>query len=46
MIGRRQVVLLGRYNGQGLESEPESDLVSYVRTTPAGGAADAPTFVR
>lgn len=29
-----KVVLLGRYNGQGLENEPEADLISYSRTTP------------
>ena len=29
----RKVVLLGLYNGQGLEEEPETDMVSYSRTT-------------
>ncbi|KFM26780.1 Pyridine nucleotide-disulfide oxidoreductase domain-containing protein 1 [Auxenochlorella protothecoides] len=29
-----KVVLLGRYNGQGLENEPEADLISFSRTTP------------
>ena len=29
----RKVVLLGLYNGQGLEAEPEEDMVSYSRTT-------------
>jgi hypothetical protein len=28
-----KVVLLGRYNGQGLDHEPAADLVSYSRTT-------------
>ena len=37
-----QVVLLGRYNAQGLEGEPAADLTSYVRTT----SSPAPTFVR
>ena len=32
-----RVVLLGRYNGQGLEAEPESDLVSYSRVLERGG---------
>ena len=27
----RKVVLLGLYNGQGLESEPEEDVVTYSR---------------
>ncbi len=31
-----RVVLLGRYNGQGLEAEPESDLVSYSRVLESG----------
>ena len=29
-----KVVLLGRYNGQGLEAEDASDVVTYVRSTP------------
>lgn len=37
-----QVVLLGRYNGQGLEGVDASELVSYVRTL--GGTE--PSFVR
>ena len=37
-----QVVLLGRYNGQGLEDVVSSDLVSYVRTL----SGESPTFVR
>lgn len=37
-----QVVLLGRYNGQGLEDVDASDLVSYVRTL----SGESPTFVR
>jgi hypothetical protein len=35
-------VLLGRYNGQGLEHVDASDLVSYVRTL----SGESPTFVR
>ena len=31
-----KVVLLGLYNGQGLQDEPERDLVSYSRTTEVG----------
>ena len=34
-----QVVLLGLYNGQRLESEPAADLVSYSRVTEVGGSA-------
>ena len=37
-----QVVLLGLYNGQRLENEPESDFVSYSRVT----EEDDRTFVR
>lgn len=33
---------MGRYNGQGLESADEKDMVSYSRTTPAPESA----FVR
>jgi hypothetical protein len=33
-----QVVLLGLYNGQRLEGEPETDLVSYSRVTEVGAA--------
>lgn len=33
-----KVVLLGRYNGQGLDHEPEADLVSYARSTPSSQA--------
>lgn len=33
-----QVVLLGLYNGQRLEREPETDLVSYSRVTEVGAA--------
>ena len=29
----RKVVLLGLYNGQGLDHEPEEDMVTYSRTT-------------
>ena len=29
----RKVVLLGLYNGQGLQDEPEQDIVTYARTT-------------
>lgn len=29
----KKVVLLGLYNGQGLENEPDTDLVSYTRVT-------------
>ena len=29
----RKVVLLGLYNGQGLEAEPAADMVTYCRTT-------------
>ena len=40
----RKVVLLGRYNGQGLEGEPPGDLISYSRVTEAsegrGGGGD------
>lgn len=32
----RKVVLLGLYNGQGLEQEAEEDMVSYSRTTEVG----------
>ena len=39
-----RVVLLGRYNGQGLEEEPESDLVSYSRVLES--TEDGPSFVR
>lgn len=35
-------MLLGRYNGQGLEDVVSSDLVSYVRTL----SGESPTFVR
>jgi hypothetical protein len=41
----KKVVLLGLYNGQGLELEPHDDLISYSRVTEAGGGEDA-TFVR
>ncbi|KAH7623760.1 putative Pyridine nucleotide-disulfide oxidoreductase domain-containing protein 1 [Nannochloris sp. 'desiccata'] len=34
----KKVVLLGLYNGQKLEDEPESDLVSYSRVTEEGDA--------
>ena len=39
-----RVVLLGRYNGQGLEEEPESDLVTYSRVLES--TEDGPSFVR
>ena len=29
----RKVVLLGLYNGQGLQEEPEEEMVTYSRTT-------------
>ncbi len=29
----KKVVLLGQYNGQGLEDEPEADMVTYSRIT-------------
>lgn len=29
----KKVVLLGQYNGQGLEHEPEADMVTYSRIT-------------
>jgi len=29
----KKVVLLGQYNGQGLEQEPEADMVTYSRIT-------------
>lgn len=32
-----RVILLGRYNGQGLESENEADLVSFARAEPPHG---------
>ena len=32
----RKVVLLGLYNGQGLEEEPAEDMVSYSRSTEVG----------
>ena len=34
-----KVVLLGRYNGQGLEHEPEADFVSYTRVLERAAAA-------
>lgn len=36
------MVLLGLYNGQGLDAEPQDDMVSYSRVMEAPG----PTFVR
>eukprot|EP00891_Asterochloris_glomerata_P002918 jgi/Astpho2/2918/fgenesh1_pg.00050_%23_160_t len=38
----RKVVLLGRYNGQGLEHEPADDMVTYSRAQ----EAPDPTFIR
>lgn len=32
----RKVVLLGRYNGQGLEHEPADDMVTYSRAQEVG----------
>ena len=34
----RKVVLLGRYNGQGLEHEPAEDMVTYSRAQEVGTA--------
>lgn len=48
-----RVVLLGRYNAQGLEGEPEADIRSYVREVPPPGdgeggglSADTAHFAR
>jgi hypothetical protein len=32
----KKVVLLGQYNGQRLEHEPEADMISYSRITQVG----------
>jgi hypothetical protein len=42
----QQVILLGRYNAQGLEHEDAAALCSYSRTTPPSGDGDGGSFVR
>ena len=37
----RKVVLLGLYNGQGLDEEPEEDMVTYYRTTEVISLSDS-----
>lgn len=41
-----KVVLLGRYNGQGLEAEPSEDIVLYCRSKPPDEKGNGATFVR
>lgn len=38
-----KVVLLGRYNGQGLEHEPAADMISYVREVPPADPLPSPS---
>ena len=40
-LGKR-VILLGLYNGQGLDDEPDSDIVTYCRATEVCSPAVSP----
>ena len=44
-LGQR-VVLLGRYNAQGLEAHERSDLCTYSRVTPPGPDGEGGAFIR